>query len=138
MNQVFVDSWAWFALTHSRSADHVKAQQANDKLLNAGYRFVTTNFVLAESTTLIRYQLAHATSVQFLKIVDELVAGKLLSVIRISELHEQTARSLFERYSDQDFSFADCTSFAVMRELEIEEVFTGDKHFATMGFRLMP
>jgi sugar (pentulose or hexulose) kinase len=33
---------------------------------------------------------------------------------------------------------ADAVSFAVMQERSIEEAFTFDSHFATMGYRMLP
>jgi hypothetical protein len=62
----------------------------------------------------------------------------LLIIIPVGESHESAAGQIFDHYSDQDFSFTHCTSFAVMRELGINEVFTGDRHFSTMGFTLFP
>jgi len=53
-------------------------------------------------------------------------------------IHEEHAWTIFERYADQDFSFNDCTSFAVMQELRLSHAFTGDHHFATMGFLVVP
>jgi len=35
---------------------------------------------------------------------------------------------------DQAFSYTDCTSFAVMRDLSLNDAFTADHHFATAGF----
>lgn len=44
MQQVFVDTWAWYALSDRKDTDHGVAQAANVKLLDKGYSFVTTNF----------------------------------------------------------------------------------------------
>lgn len=48
------------------------------------------------------------------------------------------AWKIFEKYSDKDFSFTDCTSFIVMKMLEINEVFSFDKHFEQYGFIRLP
>ena len=42
------------------------------------------------------------------------------------------------RYADKDFSFTDCTSFAVMRELRLQKALTLDHHFAQMSFVAIP
>jgi predicted nucleic acid-binding protein len=137
MNKVFVDTWAWYALADATDAEHARAQATNDRLLNEGDVFVTSNFVLAEAITLIRYHLHHAAAVHFHQLLQQLVAGGLVEVVRISEEHEANAWSIFEKYSDQKFSYTDCTSFAVMQEHNLADVFTGDHHFSVMGFTLI-
>jgi predicted nucleic acid-binding protein len=42
------------------------------------------------------------------------------------------------RFSDQDFSFTDAVSFAVMRQRRIGEALALDQHFATAGFDVVP
>ena len=60
MSRVFVDTWAWYALIDKADVDHELAQLTNDELLDAGHTFVTTNFVLDEALTLIRYKVNHS------------------------------------------------------------------------------
>jgi uncharacterized protein len=50
----------------------------------------------------------------------------------------ERARTIFFRYRDKNFSFTDCTSFAVMRELRLRAVLTTDRHFRQAGFELLP
>ena len=42
------------------------------------------------------------------------------------------------KYKDQDFSYADAVSFAVMRERDIDRVFAFDHRFLIAGFTLIP
>ncbi len=138
MPRIFVDTWAWYAFTDTRDADHAIAEATNVRLLNEGSTFVTTNYVLSESVTLVRYKLYHAVAVRFWEMTHQLVESGLVELIRVSPTQEDTAWTIFERYADQDFSFPDCTSFAVMQEQNISYAFTGDHHFATMGFIVVP
>ena len=41
---------------------------------------------------------------------------------------------ILRKYSDQDFSYTDAVSFAIMRRQRIRKAFCFDKHFATAGF----
>ena len=50
----------------------------------------------------------------------------------------ERARAIFFRYRDKDFSFTDCTSFAIMRELRLRAALTTDRHFRQAGFDLVP
>jgi len=70
--------------------------------------------------------------------------GNILLNSRIVEIADVPAQirarawDVFVKYSDKDFSFTDCTSFVVMRELGITDAFAFDDHFAQMGFTLRP
>jgi uncharacterized protein len=138
MQKIFVDTWAWYALTDRNDTDHDIAEAANLKLIDGGYTFVTTNFVLAESVTLIRYKMYHDASVRFWETMKQMNEAELLDIIRVTKKHEEDAWAIFEHYADQDFSFTDCTSFAVMQEQQVSQVFTADHHFSVMGFIRVP
>ncbi len=45
------------------------------------------------------------------------------------------AKAFFRKHADHGYSFTDCASFVVMRELRVSEVLTSDHHFAEAGFR---
>jgi len=137
MTAVFVDTWAWYALADRADDDHLLAQVANEELLESGHTFVTTNFVLDETLTLIRYHVGHSTAVDFWRKLQQLIQGGLVELVRVAESHEATAWQIFEQYDDQDFSYTDCTSFAVMRALDLTHAFTADHHFTVLGFMLV-
>lgn len=42
------------------------------------------------------------------------------------------------RYHDKGYSFTDCASFVVMKELGLGVALTTDRHFRQMGLRLLP
>jgi predicted nucleic acid-binding protein len=53
------------------------------------------------------------------------------------EIHDR-AWDIYERYSDQTFSFWDCASFAICRELRVDFVFGFGRDFQVAGFELRP
>ncbi len=112
------------------------AQETLDTLLAQRYIFVTTDFVLDETLTLIRYHLSNAAAVQFWYLLWDLVDGGLVRLVQIGATEERASWEIFETYADQDFSFTDCTSFAVMRDLGLTHVFSADHHFAITGVGL--
>lgn len=66
MPKIFVDTWAWCALVNKRDAAHKDAEQLNKELLEGRYIFVTTNFILDESYTLIRARIVYQAAVNFM------------------------------------------------------------------------
>jgi predicted nucleic acid-binding protein len=50
----------------------------------------------------------------------------------------EKARAWFSRWPDKSFSFTDCTSFVIMRELRLRRALTTDRHFKQAGFQILP
>jgi len=45
---------------------------------------------------------------------------------------------ILSKYSDQDFSYTDAVSFAIMKRQKIIKAFSFDKHFVIAGFINLP
>lgn len=133
--EVFIDASAWIAISNVRDKYHIAAKEAHLRLVGERQVFVTTNLVIAEAYVIIRRFGGHAQAVHFLRSLRG--SPRLVKVYSDARL-ETIAEDILEGHADQDFSFADAVSFAVMREREIKEAFTFDNHFATMGFRMFP
>jgi predicted nucleic acid-binding protein len=94
--------------------------------------------VFAEALTLIRYRLGHAAALRSGRSLQQLAGSGVVEYVRVDDSHDAVAWHIFERYADQTFSYTDCSSFAVMRALDLRRAFTADRHFATLGFELVP
>lgn len=42
------------------------------------------------------------------------------------------------KYRDQDLSFVNCTSFAVMERMKLSTAFGFDRHFSVMKYTVVP
>jgi predicted nucleic acid-binding protein len=131
MQRVFVDTSAFIALLDPRDDCHDHAVHIEQTLSSQAMRLVTTNFVLDETYTGLRSKIQHSAILRFR---DSVRQSQRLSVVRITEAIEEQAWEIFARYEDKDFSFTDCTSFAVMQQLGITIAFAFDEHFEQFGF----
>ena len=60
-------------------------------------------------------------------------------LLDIDEELRMSAWNLLVRHRDQEFSFTDCTSFAAMKALRLDEAFTFDRtDFAAADFTALP
>ena len=132
---LFADSSAWIALYDENDKYHMRAQQAFRHLLDQSVVFVMTDYVIAETATMVLYRAGHARAVRFGEWA--LHSGNVRQV-RLESATWSEAWRMFKMYDDRDFSFVDCTSFVVMRREHLVNAFTFDHHFAQMGFRLWP
>ncbi len=135
MKAIFVDTAGWISCTHEADPAYEKATAARDKWLESGGLLVTTDYVADETLTLLRVRFGLSVAEAWWRLVDgsprvrwELVTGG----------RAEKAREIFFRYRDKEFSFTDCTSFAVMQELKLREALTTDRHFEQMGFIKTP
>jgi predicted nucleic acid-binding protein len=134
-----VDTWAWLAINHEGDHDHEVAKLANEELLKKGYIYVTTNFILAETYTLLRRKVYPQRAVEFGREIQQVIEARAMELVRITPEMEQEAWEMFERHVDvKDLSYTDCTTFAAMRQLGLRESFTNDEHFPMMGFTRLP
>lgn len=133
--EIFVDTSAWIAVSDVHQRYHNSARKEYVQLVGDRRTIVTTNLVIAETYIIIRRTGGHAQAMRFLRSLQG--SPRLMKVYSDARL-ESIAEDILERYMDQDFSYADAISFAVMQEREIEEAFTFDSHFAVMGFQKLP
>jgi predicted nucleic acid-binding protein len=130
--EFFVDTSAWYPLIVARHPDHARLGSALRALIRNHRRLVTTNLVVAETHALLLRRVGRTTALTFLQTVGE----SPNVVVRSSrELEAAAERDWLTRYEDQDFSFADAVSFAVMTERGIRDALTLDHHFVVAGFQ---
>jgi predicted nucleic acid-binding protein len=131
--RVFVDSSAYFGLADVYDQAHRRALQIARRLATERRQLITTNFVVAETYTLMLTRIGRPVAMQFLSGIE----ASESSVVRVGEDDEQRAREIIRRYDDKDFSLVDAMSFAVMERLGIRHAFTFDRHFAQYGFVML-
>jgi predicted nucleic acid-binding protein len=56
--------------------------------------------------------------------------------VRRIQIHLLLAEAILRKYKDQDFSFVDAVSFAVMQEQKITTAFSFDSQVVIAGFAL--
>jgi len=138
MLPVFVDTGGWIAMAVVRDRFHKQAGSYYRKLSREKSPLVTSNYVLVETYTRIRYDDGHAKALQFNSLIQEAIKVGRLHLEWVTPAIHQEAWGIFEHYADQAFSFVDCTSFAIASHADVKEVFGFDQNFNTMGFILRP
>jgi uncharacterized protein len=131
--EFFVDTSAWYPLLVAKHPDHAALASALRGLIRNHRRLVTTNLVVAETHALLLRRVGHATAIAFVKTVDE---APNVVVRSTRDLEREAERDWLVRYTDQDFSFTDAVSFAVMTNRRIRDALSLDHHFEIAGFQL--
>jgi uncharacterized protein len=133
---IFVDTSAWLAVSDVRDGNH-RAAIAFYADLTGGRlgRLITSSFVLDEALTLMRRR-AGLDAVR--RFVTGIERSPSVQQIWVTPAHYRSALALFLNQGDRSWSFTDCTSFEIMRELGIQTSFTFDSDFRQAGFEAVP
>ena len=116
-------------------AYHFKRDQRHDEAValwaDRSQTLATTNLVVGETWTFLRRRVGHAEAVGFL---DNLDSTSRVTVIQVDDPAERSAIAWLRRHDERPYSFADATSFAVMRTERMTEALAFDGDFSAAGF----
>lgn len=133
---IFVDTGAWIALSDKSDQYHRDALSIYAGLSQGGEFLMTTNYVIGETVTRLRYDASHAVAVRFLNLMGKTEKAGSLRISEIDEELFKKAVTIFCKYDTVLLSFVDCTSFAICQKHNIQEAFAFDQHFTMMGITL--
>lgn len=129
--ETFVDTSGFFSLLAAKDDMHTRASQILRGAEGKQAVFVTTDYVLDETATLlVARRLGH--------LVDPFMQATLRSqacTIEWTGPEEfERAAAFLAKHVDQGWSFTDCVSFLVMKRRRIRSALTKDEHFIKAGF----
>lgn len=133
--ELFVDTGAWLAILDPRDKYHQVAVAFYREALMRYSWLLLTNLVAAETYVNVLRNAGHHKALSFLDIVEQ---SSSVRCIWSDQKLETRARDILRRYDDQDFSYTDAVSFALMQQRELSEVFAFDHHFSVVGFVQLP
>ncbi|HVL24770.1 MAG TPA: PIN domain-containing protein [Thermomicrobiales bacterium] len=119
----FVDSSAIVALVDRNDTTHDAAIAAYRDLIDQGYKLFTTNYVQAETVSLLADGLGPEIASQWLR-------DHRLPIYHADEQDEHRARALvIASRSPRGLSYVDAISLVVMERLGVADAFAVDPHF---------
>jgi predicted nucleic acid-binding protein len=127
---VFVDTSALFALLDAEDAGHAVAFPAWSSGIDDCAGFVTTNYVLVETISLVQRRLG-IDAVRIL--IDEMLP--MIDTLWVTDTDHTAALNALLAAGRRHLSLVDCVSFTVMRRLGIREYLGLDPHFTEQGFK---
>lgn len=136
--RLFLDTSALIALEDTDDRDHSAAFEYREKIRQGDTvfrRLYTSNYVLDETLTVLRLRCGHRIAVTFREAMEQ---SRAVAILWIDKAIEGQGWKIFRKHEDKDYSFTDCTSFALMEREAIRAAFTFDGHFSQYGFESVP
>mgnify|MGYP006292217717 CR=1 FL=1 len=133
-NELFVDTSGFYAALCERDEAHEKAAQLLTKAAKQKRRFVTTDYILDETATLLRRRgLSHLEPVLF----ETVLESRACRMEWMDSARFRQTQRFFLARADHGYSFTDSFSFVLMRDLELVDAMTTDRHFREAGFNAL-
>ncbi|TRT54917.1 MAG: PIN domain-containing protein [Microcystis aeruginosa Ma_QC_C_20070703_M131] len=134
MKIVFVDSLYWIALINPKDQWHSVTVEAKKRYGSA--KFVTTEAVLIE---VLNYFSTYGARFRFIssQVTRAILDDPDIEVLPINSSLFLSGLNLDEQTLDKGYSMVDCISMMAMKNRDISEVLTHDKHFSQEGFNIL-
>ena len=129
MPAIFVDTGAFYALADSSDRNHRAALSVFEARGTAG-ELVTSDYVFVESWCLIRARLGRPAALKYW----DAMQSDVVRTYGVTSHDVASARAIADSWPDQDFSLIDCTSFALMERLALDEALAFDSHYRVYRF----
>ena len=130
---VFADTSALLAIIDEGDARYAEVIETLVGLRASDAELITTNYVVVETVSLVQRRLG-VGAVRLL--LEDILPGVALAWVT-PEWHTASLSALVVA-DRRHLSLVDCTSFEAMRRLNVHEVLALDRHFAEMGFEVLP
>ncbi len=126
---ILVDTGAWYALADTADRHHKQASGFFSREA-ARTEFVTTDLIFAETFALLTSHLGRKAGLKFWDTLRE----ARTPILCAEPVDLEAAWRIALAFSDQEFSFVDCTTFALMERQAIQDAFAFDSHFLLYRF----
>jgi uncharacterized protein len=128
LDRTFIDTFFIVALVNVRDFYHEKAVELSVEY--EGKSLITTDAILLE----ISNSLSRNYKTESVIIIEKLLSSFETEIIRLNESLFEKAFSLYKSHADKTWGLVDCMSFVVMKEQNLQNALTCDKHFSQAGF----
>lgn len=130
---VFIDTAAFLAILNADDLYHPSAMLAWDEILSSESTLFSSNYVLLETTAILQ----HRFGIEAVRLFENDIRP-IIEITWVDDaLHKQGMSALLVA-NRRNLSLVDCTSFEIIRQFGLDEVFTFDPHFREQGFNVIP
>ena len=131
---VFVDTSGLYALVDRNDGHHSTAREVVETVVRAARKLILTDYIIAETVNLAVARRGTHVGLRVLDLIEQSVG---IRIERVDASRFDAAKAYVRKYADHHYSFTDCSSFVVMRELRLRQALTTDGHFHEAGYEAL-
>ena len=138
IKRVFIDTSAWINLMNNKERHHIAAVAFHKSLAPMTLR-ITSWGIVSETFTWIRYHIGYREASRWLTLKDSLEGQGFLQVVCPDHQMEIGVRKVISRFHDQQLSYVDAFSLALIQSRpDIDAIFAFDHHMTHAGIPVLP
>src|SRR3990170_5536250 len=99
--KLFTDTSAWLALNDKTDQYYSRAVAKSAEIKKHKIELITSEYIIDESITLIRYRVSHRAAVIF---GDSLITSNIVRIIDVTGEDRIKAWEMFKKYEDKELS----------------------------------
>lgn len=134
MRVILADTFYWIALLNPKDQWHQEVLSYGRKY--PSIRLVVTDGIIDEVLNYFAEEGAFSRS-NALNLCLSMERDRNLDIVHYSPELRKLGFELYAQRPDKGYSFTDCISMSIMRQMNITEVLTGDRHFQQEGFTIL-
>ncbi len=127
-----VDSDVFVALFILKDAHTTTVNQLLTDIEQSQQKLCTTNWVIAETATVLSAKDSHQTAINFLTMIDE----GTIPILTITPEIEHETHQIFREQTIKRISMVDCSNVATAQHYDIPKILSFDKFYARFGYEI--
>lgn len=132
---IFIDTDAFIAFVKKNDSNHKKVKQIFHALQDKTVTFYTSNYIFAESVTIISQRIGKDIALQFIETLR--AKDAIFSTIWVTKEIEEKAIEIFRKQSSKNISLVDCSNIAIIEINNFNGIFSFDRSYKTNKIHLV-
>lgn len=134
----FIDASAWIAIVDPNEANHQKARDFFEYLLERDAKLVTNNYVIDQVLDVLKEHFDIDLVAEFMKIIEESILTINLRMDWISKRVRRAAINNFLRSSNKDLKLYHFYLKETIKRKKVDMIFSYDPNVFEFGIPVMP
>lgn len=130
---VFIDTSAFLAILNREDQFHQVAKKVWEEINQIEEHLLCSNYVLIETIALLQRRFG----IDAVRVFERDIQP-IIDIVWITQEIHHAGMVIVVTTNHRKLSLVDCTSFEIVRDLHIKQVFTFDTHFIDQGFNVIP
>ena len=134
VSATFIDTSGFYALLAAKDQQHAAARAFMQRAAATQQTLITTDYILDETATLL---MARGLKQLIASFFEQVLSSKACQIEWTDSARFLAVVRFLNQHQDKNWSFTDCLSFVVMRDLGLQQALTKDHHFQQAGFTVL-